>query len=202
MKVELPIPFYLVLVHYPVYDKRGRIVVSSITNLDIHDLSRLVKTYEGKALIMVTPLKAQQAMIERITTHWKSGFGAIYNPNRDEALKLVRVAPTLEEAISYIRKEEGKRPVIVATSARKWDKEKITYKELNKTILQKRQPVALVLGTGWGLTEEVINFCDYLLDPIEGLGNYNHLSVRCAAAIIVDRILGRIEDEAGSNNRA
>ena len=176
-------------------------MVSSITNLDIHDLSRLVRTYEGKSLIMVTPLRAQQAMIERIITHWKSGFGAIYNPNRDEALKLVKVKSTLEKAIAYIEKEEGKRPVTVATSARRWDKDRITYRKVKTLLLQERQAVALILGTGWGLTEEIIKFCDYLLDPIEGLGNYNHLSVRCAAAIIVDRILGRIEDEAGSDNR-
>lgn len=108
--MESKVRLYLVLVHYPVYNKRGKIVASSITNLDIHDLSRLVRTYEGKGLIMVTPLKSQQAMIERITSHWKSGFGAVYNPNRDEALKLVSVAPFLEDAIKIYRRKGKTAP--------------------------------------------------------------------------------------------
>jgi hypothetical protein len=33
--------------------------------------------------------------------------------------------------------------------------------------------------------------CDYILDPIEGVGDYNHLPVRAAAAIIIDRLLSR-----------
>ncbi len=183
--------YYLFLVHYPVYNKRGKVVVSSITNLDIHDLSRLVKTYSGKALFMITPLRAQQAMIERITSHWKSGFGAVYNPNRDEALKLVRIAKTIDEAVLMVEKEEGKKPLLVATSAKEHESKRIGYDELSKIIKEGKRPVAILLGTGWGLTEDVIKNCDFLLDPIEGLGNYNHLSVRCAAAIILDRILGR-----------
>ena len=191
------INFYLVLVHYPVYNKRGKVVASSITNLDIHDLSRLVRTYNGKGLIMVTPLKSQQAMIERITSHWKSGFGAIYNPNRDEALKLVSVVPYLEDCVAFIEQREGKAPVLVATSARELQGRKISYRELGKRILEGDQPYAIILGTGWGLADEVIEKCHYILDPIKGLGNYNHLSVRCAAAIIVDRLLSWRERDEG-----
>jgi len=32
---------------------------------------------------------------------------------------------------------------------------------------------------------------DMLLEPIEGYTDYNHLSVRSAAAIILDRLLGK-----------
>jgi len=31
---------------------------------------------------------------------------------------------------------------------------------------------------------------DHRLAPIQGVSNYNHLSVRSAAAIILDRLLG------------
>ncbi len=189
--------FYLVLVHYPVYNKRGKVVASSITNLDIHDLSRLVRTYEGKGLIMVTPLRSQKAMIERITSHWKSGFGAVYNPNRDEALKLVKVVSFLEDAIEFIEDREENRPVLVATSARDMPGKRVGYRQLREIMHRDEKPYAIVLGTGWGLTKEVIEKCDYLLDPIKGLGNYNHLSVRCAAAIIVDRLLGWREEDEG-----
>ncbi|NPA15306.1 MAG: RNA methyltransferase [Deferribacteres bacterium] len=190
-----PLRYYLFLVHYPVYNKRGDVVVSSITNLDIHDISRLVKTYCGKAFFMITPLSAQKAMIERITSHWKAGFGAVYNPTRDEALKLVRVADSIEDAVKKVEEAEGQRVLLVATSAKKREGKRISYRELSRIIRSGEMPVAILLGTGWGLTEDVIKKCDFVLDPIEGLGNYNHLSVRCAAAIILDRILGRKDDE-------
>jgi hypothetical protein len=47
-----------------------------------------------------------------------------------------------------------------------------------------------LLGTGWGLTEAVLSQSDYVLEAVEGQGDYNHLSVRSAAAIILDRLLG------------
>ena len=51
----------------------------------------------------------------------------------------------------------------------------------------------LVLGTGWGLTNEVMSACSYVLRPIYGAGEYNHLSVRSAASIMFDRLLGEQE---------
>ena len=50
-------------------------------------------------------------------------------------------------------------------------------------------PVLLLLGTAQGLAPEVLARCDGVLRPIRDLG-YNHLSVRSAAAILADRILG------------
>jgi len=180
--------YYLALIHYPVLNKEGKVVVSSITNLDIHDLSRLVKTYGGKAFYMVTPLENQRAMIDRICAHWKGGFGATYNPNRREALELVRVSPSLKEMVEEIREEEGERPLLAATSAQEHEEKRISYRELGKIIQNGMRPVVVVLGTGWGLTQEVIRGCHYLLEPIKGVGRYNHLSVRCAAAIVLDRL--------------
>lgn len=183
--------FYLLLVHYPVYDKKGRVVVSSITNLDIHDLARLTKTYEGRGFIVVTPLRLQRAMVERIVGHWKGGFGAIYNPTRDEALKLVYVRKSIEDAVTWISEVEAKKPILVATSAREWPNKRISYEELSRLMFEGDEVYAIIFGTGWGLTKEVIDSCNYVLDPIYGLGNYNHLSVRSAASIIIDRLLGR-----------
>jgi hypothetical protein len=190
----LELRYYLALIHYPVHNKEGEVVVSSITNLDIHDLSRLVKTYGGKAFYMVTPLESQRAMIGRICAHWKEGFGATYNPNRGEALELVRVSPSLEEMREDIREEEGEDPLLAATSAREQEGKRVPYRELGRVIQDGMRPVVVVLGTGWGLTQEVIRGCHYLLEPIKGMGRYNHLSVRCAAAIVLDRLfVGRKE---------
>jgi hypothetical protein len=52
----------------------------------------------------------------------------------------------------------------------------------------------ILLGTAWGLAQEVIDAGDGILPPISGLGNYNHLSVRSAAAIVLDRLLGAREE--------
>jgi hypothetical protein len=49
-------------------------------------------------------------------------------------------------------------------------------------------PELLLLGTGWGLAAEVLERVDDVLEPIAGSGPYNHLSVRTAAAIVLDRL--------------
>jgi hypothetical protein len=36
---------YLALLHYPVYDKDHKVVTTSITNMDIHDIARSARTY-------------------------------------------------------------------------------------------------------------------------------------------------------------
>ena len=51
------------------------------------------------------------------------------------------------------------------------------------------RPIYLIFGTGWGLTEEMVKSCDYILEPVWGRGDFNHLSVRSAASIILDRLL-------------
>ena len=48
----------------------------------------------------------------------------------------------------------------------------------------------LIFGTAWGLDKTVLNQADYVLDPVSGRMGYNHLSVRAAAAIILDRLAG------------
>jgi hypothetical protein len=46
----------------------------------------------------------------------------------------------------------------------------------------------LLFGTAWGLDPTVIDTADYTLEPIRGRTDYNHLSVRSAVAIVVDRL--------------
>jgi hypothetical protein len=88
-----------------------------------------------------------------------------------------------------IFKEEGKNPLIVMTSARV--KEGcISYSALRDKI-RDGHSLILVFGTGWGLAEEAMVKADYLLPPIFGVTGYNHLAVRSAVAIILDRLLGR-----------
>ena len=42
---------YIVLLHYPVYNKEGKIVTTAIANMDIHDIARLAKTYRSARIL-------------------------------------------------------------------------------------------------------------------------------------------------------
>lgn len=182
---------YLALLHYPVYDKNGRVVTSAITNMDIHDIARSARTYGVRRFYVVTPIKALQKLALKILTHWERGYGSQYNETRKEALSLVRLKDTLDDAIMAVEQECGSKPRLVVTSARS-GKERTSFAELRETLRKSRKPFLLLLGTGWGLTETVTAQSDYILQPIEGGTDYNHLSVRSAAAIILDRLSGNL----------
>jgi tRNA (guanine37-N1)-methyltransferase len=181
---------YLGLLHYPVYNKNGRRIASAITSFDLHDLSRLAKTYGVKRFFVITPLTDQQELAERIVRHWTAGYGAGYNPDRKEALELVAVLPSLEDGLQEVERVEGERPVLMATDASRQNGCALTYPEATRMI-SSGKPVLLLLGTAWGLDKEVFQKADYILEPVRGLTEYNHLSVRSAGAIILDRLVGR-----------
>ena len=54
--------------------------------------------------------------------------------------------------------------------------------------IAENRPVMILFGTGWGFRPEVFDNVDYVLEPILGAGDFNHLSVRSAVAILLDRI--------------
>lgn len=181
---------FIALLHYPVYNKNYQIIASCITSVDLHDLSRLAKTYGVKRFFVITPLKDQQGLAERIFRHWTVGHGARYNPTRKEAIELLTIASSLEDAVNQVGKIEGEKPLLIATDACRQEQKSLTY--LNAIdILNSGRVVILVFGTAWGLDKEVMSRMDYMLEPIEGNTDYNHLSVRTAAAIILDRLAGR-----------
>lgn len=181
-------PFYLALLHYPVYDKNGMVVTTAVTNMDIHDIARSGKTYGINGFYVVTPVKALQRLAVKIIAHWKEGYGSQYNRTRKEALALARIKDTLDDVVIDIEREYGEKPLLVVTSARSGEK-RTSFIELRDMLRRKAQPFLVLLGTGWGLTPDVLAASDYVLDPIQGPTDYNHLSVRSAAAIILDRLL-------------
>jgi hypothetical protein len=179
---------YLGLVHHPVYDKRREVVATAITNFDIHDIARCAKTFGAGGFFIITPLESQVQLAERILRHWVEGTGSIYNPTRKESLSLVRVSRSIDEAdreISDLWQTKTKR---IATAASSHPKS-IDFRFLKKLMKDETTPFFILFGTGWGLTQDVKDSSDYVLAPIEGKG-YNHLSVRSAVAIILDRLLG------------
>jgi len=180
---------YLALLHHPVYDKNREVIASAITNLDLHDISRAAKTYGVRALYIVTPMSDQREFVGRIVSHWTEGVGASYNPDRGDALGLIRVVASLKAAMDDIANQGEGMPVTVVTDA-KPHPQNISYDHLSR-MLGTGQPHVLLFGTAWGLTRECIEEADYVLSPIMGTSEYNHLSVRSAAAIVLDRLLGR-----------
>jgi hypothetical protein len=101
----------------------------------------------------------------------------------------VSLTETLEETLQVVRDTAGEVPQIIATSAKDGGK-RLSFPELRSRIAVPGPPFLLLLGTGWGLTEEVLDQANDFLEPIHGVGTYNHLSVRAAAAILLDRLLG------------
>ena len=183
----------MALIHYPVINKNGDTIASAVTNLDLHDIARLAKTFGLPAFYVVTPLKDQQELAGTIISHWTKGPGATLNPKRREALELIWIKDSLEAVLTHIREKTNRVPKTVVTSAKKI-KGRIRFSEL-RDMLKDGNPYLLILGTGWGLSENLIAGADYILEPVGGAADYNHLSVRSAAAIIMDRLLGDIKTE-------
>ena len=179
---------HLALVHFPVYNKSGEVIVSSVTTLDIHDISRVCRTYGVGTFYVITPLKTQQELVERLIDHWLTGYGAEYNPTRKEALLKTVVKNNLNDVIKEITEESEKKLRVIVTGAKKAP-QSIGYEALKKE-LKKDEPSLLVFGTGWGLEKNLIQNADHVLLPIEGINGFNHLPVRGAIAIILDRLLG------------
>ncbi|MGM0509239.1 MAG: RNA methyltransferase [Fusobacteriota bacterium] len=180
---------YLGLVHYPVYNKNHKEVSTSITNFDIHDISRSCRTYDINEYHIINPVDAQIELTKRILGYWQGGHGKEYNTDRKEAFERTDLLDSIESSIKKIEEKEGKKPLIITTSAKIFDNS-ISYEGLSKKIFEDDQPYLLLFGTGWGLTEEIMDMSDYILEPIRGKAKYNHLSVRAAVAIILDRLFG------------
>lgn len=194
MATDCPTVF-IALVHFPVYNKVREVVATSLTTLNLHDLARLTVTYGAQALYIVTPLRRQQELAECVVTHWTQGYGAVYNPTRAEALQYLHVVDDLESVEQDIVRRCGVTPHYIATDARRFPGG-ISYGALRRKLQEPGAVFVLLLGTGWGLTEELIARCEYVLEPIYGPTAYNHLPVRVAAGIMLDRLLGVHEANA------
>ena len=185
----------IALLHHPVRLKDRKVGTTSLTNLDIHDIARISRTYGISGVFAVTPLKDQLRLLATLLSHWTEGPGLSFNPDRAEALRLVRPAETLESAIETLTTDRGLPPFVVGTSAQpvldKKHRERrpaTTFDEVKRQLADR--PVLLLLGTGHGIAPEVLERCDAILPPLRWMDEYNHLPVRAAAAILLDRLLG------------
>lgn len=177
---------YCALVHYPVVLKEKNSGATSLTNLDIHDIGRSSCTYGLGGFYVTTPLEDQRRLLDTLLRHWTLGPGSRSNPDRAEALGRIKGVDDVRAAIEDIARRTGQVPYVVGTSAK--GAGNATPASI-RAMLEER-PVLLVFGTGHGLAPEVLEGCDAILRPLRWMDGYNHLSVRAAAAIIMDRLLG------------
>ena len=181
---------YVAVMHTQIVLKGGTIGQSSVASLDIHDIARTARTYGVENFFIVCPLIDQQKIIATFFDFWLSKAGQEYNLTRYNAIKAVRPVNELDEVLAFIEQKEGKKPLIITTSARSYENiETIDYFS-QQEVWEQERPVLLIFGTGQGLAPVILEQSDYILLPIEGLGDYNHLSVRSAVSIILDRWLG------------
>ncbi|HEX4209333.1 MAG TPA: RNA methyltransferase [Candidatus Binataceae bacterium] len=181
---------FIALIHYPVVDRSGRVVASAITSLDLHDLARSARTYGVSAFYIVHPVAEQREFAARVIGHWMNGPGRQFDSRRREALDLARIVPDLEAALTDAA-GMGEKPLLtVHTSARAVGQ--LSYAELRQRLdTPDGPPVMLLFGTGFGLAPVMLERTDLALAPLLGPADYNHLSVRAAAGIILDRLRGQ-----------
>ena len=175
----------IALVHHPVLDAQGGVVTSTLTNIDVHDLSRSAKTYGCSDFFVVHPIEAQRSICARIVEHWTTGSSSKRIPDRKDALALVRIVETLDDAVAAL----GGTPRIWVTAARELGSS-LSWSDARRALDDNPRPVLLLFGTSWGLAPEVIAKADACLAPIDGGAGWNHLSVRAACAIALDRLRG------------
>jgi hypothetical protein len=176
-------------VHYPVYNKNMQVVTTAETNFDVHDIARSCATYDIKKYYIVHPSESQREIVLKILDFWRNGYGKEYNPDRNQALKTIEIAADIKSAAESITKATGQAPITVATDAREYA-DTISYAELRALAQTESRPLFLLFGTGWGIEKSAMVGFDYVLRPIRGASSYNHLCVRSAAAIVLDRLAG------------
>lgn len=183
-------PVYIGLVHYPVRDREGNVVTTAVTNLDVHDISRASRTYGLAGYFVITPIEAQRELVGAILEHWVRGSGRKRVPERGEALSLCRTIASIDDAKQAIEATHGKPPHVVVTAARlPSGRSPVPCHEVRKAMREGDRPWLILLGTGHGLEASVLEQAELALPPIRP-GTYNHLSVRAACAILLDRLFG------------
>ncbi|ADC89502.1 Protein of unknown function DUF2168 [Thermocrinis albus DSM 14484] len=181
---------FIALLHYPAMAKDGKIIITSFTTMDLHDIARPARAYEINTFYIVQPVDAQRYIIQKQIDYWLSEEGRKTNPTRHEVVSMVKLLYTYDEVIEDIQKNRGTKPVVVGTDARPYPKT-VSYQFLREEIEKRERDFLIVFGTGYGIPPDLMATFDYILEPIYGAGDWNHLSVRNAAAIILDRLLSR-----------
>lgn len=164
-------------------------MTASLTLIDVHDIARSARTYGVKTVYIAHPSPALQRLTNTLKNHWEEGFGSTYNPNRKEAIETIDVVNDLDDIVEKLEQRAGKPPKLIASSAHPGEN-RTSFQAMREIINgDSNQTFLLMLGTGWGMSNAILSRADYFLEPISGPTAYNHLSVRSACAIMLDRLL-------------
>jgi len=196
MAADRAVRLDVALIHYPVVNRSGEIIGSAVTNLDLHDIARAGCTYGVDTYWVVTPYARQRELAEKIVRHWTEGYGGSVNPDRKQALSLIRVCADLDEVLVATARKWGRKPLVLATCARR-QRNTLSYSAVRQQVRQ-GEPLLLLFGTAWGLAPAALAAVAATLPPLRGPGEFNHLSVRSAVSIILDRLLAIPEEQAES----
>ncbi|MBI5178795.1 MAG: tRNA (guanosine(37)-N1)-methyltransferase TrmD [Nitrospinae bacterium] len=181
--------FSVALVHHPVANKEGGEMTSSITTLDVHDLARTGKTYGAQRAYIVTPVEDQALLTDRMKKHWREeDVAKRMDSRRAEAIELLKTVPSVEIAVADAKRRSKKVKLLATTASRfpgavspgQW-----------RAMAVEGEEWIVMFGTAYGLGKSLVERADAVLTPIEGAGEFNHLPVRGASAIILDRLFGR-----------
>lgn len=174
---------YIALIHHPVI-RNGSVITSSITNLDIHDISRVCATYGLGGYFIIHPDEKMRNIAKKLAGHWSEGEGKKSNPDRHEALKKLKIVETVDRAVKIISEKEKQTPLLVGTTARKKENS-VPLEHMKK---EKNKPLLILFGTAGGIDDNYLDSLDFILEPIDVGTDYNHLSVRSAVSIFIDRL--------------
>jgi hypothetical protein len=178
---------FAVLIHHPILDRQRAVVTGAITNLDLHDISRSAHTYGLSAFYIAHPIAAQRELALRIREHWLTGSGSRRIPDRIPPMRDLRIVSSLDDAVTDIG--PGTELWVTSANAKGLC---LNYDDARERLRQEGAAVLIAFGTGWGLADEVMQRATHTLAPIQSPRDdgFNHLSVRAAAAITFDRLLG------------
>lgn len=181
---------FIAVLHWPAMDRFGNKIITSFTTLDLHDIARPAKSYGIEAYYIAHPVDAQREIIQKQIDYWTSEENKEKQFTRYESVALVKLVYNYEEIIKDIKSKKGKKPIVIGTDARTYPNT-IKYNYLASMIKESKDDFLIVFGTGYGIPKSLMDTFDYVLEPVYGFSDWNHLSVRNAAAIILDRLLSK-----------
>ncbi len=177
---------YIALLHFPMVDRRGDVVATALTSMDVPDIARTARTYGARKYFVATPLASQRRIAALLRDFW---LNEEPSSTRRQAMELVHICNDLGDCYEEVRNWEGRGPLVLGTSARDGLPYPLVSWQKARSLIAE-QPVLICFGTGHGMADELLQACDGLLPPIWGGTEYNHLSVRAAVAVILDRLKG------------
>lgn len=175
---------HIALAHHPVKDRAGEVITTSVTNLDLHDMVRMARSYDLAKVWVISPIKAQRDKVLHMAKKWNQELST---HDRARGWQNLEVVSSIEEMKTMLG-----QPALIGTSAAGGREGMVNASDIWKIIASKE--TVLLFGSGWGLTETALAGCDYVMNPILNESQYNHLSVRTAMAVVLDRVVGPLVD--------